>query len=201
MKITQITVSYGETQSLPEYSNVKPALTLTAVLDEGDDAQAVENDLWLQAKLNVREQIDLALEVNNIPAKYSTDPRFQVLKTRTSSYYERDKIELPKLVAIIPNDAKLDDRFVHAGWRDSRKLRYGHAQCLAAETVQEGYTLVDCSDGDLTALLALLPEEPAKIAPPLADDLSDEDRRGYQQADDEEDDRDEDEDDGPDNSM
>jgi hypothetical protein len=160
MNITQITVSYGETQSLPEYSNVKPNITITAVIEEGEDLSAVEVALWAHAKQQVHEQIDLALEANNIPAKYSTDPRFQVLKTRTSSYYDRGKIELPKLVAIIPNDSKLDDRFVHAGWRDSRKLRYSHAQRLAAETCDEGgYTIVDCADGDLSRLLAMLPEE------------------------------------------
>ena len=168
MNITQITVSYGETQSLPEYSNTKPSITLTAVLNDGEDAVTIEAELWNQAKAAVREQIDLALEVNNIPAKYSTDPRYQVLKTRTQSYYDRGKIELPKLVAIIPNDVKLDDRFVHAGWRDSRKLRYGHAQRLAAETADEGYRVVDCSDGDLSKLMALLPEEKAEKQ---ADDL------------------------------
>jgi hypothetical protein len=161
MNITQITVSYGETQSLPEYSNVKPSITLTAVLNDGEDTVTIEAELWQHAKTAVREQIDLALEVNNIPAKYSTDPRFQVLKTRSVSYYDRGKIELPKLVAIIPNDAKLDGRFVHAGYLHSRKLRYGHAQRLAAETADEGYTIVDCSDGELSRLMVLLPEEPA----------------------------------------
>lgn len=170
MNITQITVSYGETQSLPEYSNVKPLLSITAVLDAGEDVALIEAQLWQHAKEAVREQIDLALESNNIPAKYSTEPRYQVLKTRTNSYYDRGKIELPKLVTIIPNESKLDDRFVHAGWRDSRKLRYGHAQRLAAETSEEGYTIVDCADGDVSRLLALLPEEPVEESPAKQDD-------------------------------
>jgi hypothetical protein len=195
MQITQITVSYGETQSLPEYSNVKPSITLTAVLNDGEDTVTIEAELWQHAKTAVREQIDLALEVNNIPAKYSTDPRFQVLKTRSVSYYDRDKIELPKLVAIIPNETKLDDRFVHAGWRDSRKLRYGHALRLAAETAEEGYTIVDCADGDLSRLAAALPPKPAEQPQRATDGLSDEDRYGYAMADAEEDDRDMDEND------
>lgn len=165
MHITEITVSYGETQSLPEYSNTKPSLTLTAVLDDGDDPAAAEAELWTQAKNAVREQVDQALEANNIPAKYSTEPRYQVLRTRTVSYYDRGKVELPKLVAIIPNDAKLDDRFVHAGYLHSRKLRYGHALRLAAETAEEGYTLVDCADGDMGRLMVLLPEEVAEEPP------------------------------------
>ena len=195
VNITQITVSYGETQSLPEYSNVKPAITLTAVLNDGDDLALVEGELWTQAKNAVREQIDLALEASNIPAKWSGEPRYQVLKTRTSSYYERGKIELPKLVTIIPNALKLDDRFVGASWQDSRKLRYRHAQRIADETAADGYTIVDCSDGDLSRLMALLPEEPVKVPQKVDAYVSEVDRLGIQQADDEEDERDLDEED------
>jgi hypothetical protein len=46
VKITQITVSYGETQSLPEYSNVKPNVTLTATLDPTDSPEQAEAALW-----------------------------------------------------------------------------------------------------------------------------------------------------------
>lgn len=204
MNITQITVSYGETQSLPEYSNVKPNITITAMLDAGEDIAIIEAQLWSQAKAAVREQIDLALEANNIPAKWSTEPRYQVLKTRTNSYYDRGKAEPPKLVAIIPNALKLDDRFVHAGYHDSRKLRAGHAARLAAAVAEEqGYTIVDCSDGNVSRLLALLPEEvkaeepPAEGAPsPVADELlrQGRDPEDYHEIDDE-DDLDEDEDD------
>lgn len=168
MKITQITVSYGETQSLPEYSNVKPNLTLTAVLDEGDVPEQIERQLWHYAKEGVHAQIDLALEASGKAARYSTDPRYQVMATYRDSYSRRGKPALPLLVVILPNELSLDDRFVHTGWPENRKLRYEHAQRLAAEVaVDRGAQIVDCSDGDLSTLIALLPEEKAeeKAAP------------------------------------
>jgi hypothetical protein len=207
MNITQITVSYGETQSLPEYSNVKPNLTITATLDAGEDVAIVEAQLWEHAKDAVHAQIDAALEANNIPAKYSTEPRFQVLKTRTSSYYDRGAPVPPKVVAIVPDGLKLDDRFVGAGYHGSRKLRYGHALRMASENVDEGYTLVDCADGDISRLLAQLPEDPAEPERPFDSEdaraqetTSDEykaamgiteDKEEYHEIDDEDDDEDE----------
>lgn len=158
MNITQITVSYGETQSLPEYSNVKPNLTITAVLDPDDIPEQIERMLWHQAKEAVHAQIDLALERNNIPAKYSTDPRYQVLRTRSAQYYNRGAPEPPKIVVIVPNDLKLDDRFVHAGYGESRKLRYEHALRLAADSAESfGAAILDCTDGDLSRIEAALP--------------------------------------------
>jgi hypothetical protein len=175
MKITQITVSYGETQSLPEYSNVKPAITLTGMLDEGDDAAAVEADLWLQAKLSVREQIDLALEANGKAAKWSEEPRYQVMQTYWDQWSHKGETKPPQYVIILPNEINLTrdayaQKLVHAGpySSEARKLRYGHALRLAAEATQEReYTLLDCSNGDLTALnLAIgAPESNPDVAP------------------------------------
>jgi len=160
MKITQITVSYGETQSLPEYSNVKPALTLTATLDEGDSPGEVEQLLWNQAKHAVREQIDLALEANGRAAKWSDDPRYQVMETYWHEWDHRGEAKPPQYVIILPNAINPErdayaQKLVHAGNSigDARKLRYDHALRIAAEVMQERrYTLLDCSNGDLTPL-------------------------------------------------
>jgi len=188
VKIIQITVSYGETQSLPEYSNVKPSLTLTATLDEGDNPAAVEATLWDLARASVHAQIDTALERNDRPAKYDPVERYQVLMTYWDRYSRpKDAPEPPKLVVILPNTMTLDRRgelsFVHAGnVSDSRKLRYAHALRVATEAAQErDCVLLDCADGDLTRLLAALPPLPAP--PP-----SDEDVAGMRMADDREDD-------------
>lgn len=78
MIITQVTVSWQQTQSLPEYSNIKPGLTLTAQLQDGDNVDEVVLALRDQARRFVEEHIDEALERNDIPAKFSHDPRFDV---------------------------------------------------------------------------------------------------------------------------
>lgn len=186
MNITQITVSYGETQSLPEYSNVKPNITITATLDAGEDVAIVEAQLWEHAKEAVREQIDQALEASGKAARYSTEPRYQVLRTY-QGYTARGRIEQPKIVVILPDAMRLDDqldqRLGSPSYRESKKLRHGHAMRIATEYAHDQQCeLLDCSDGDISRLEALLPPLPEKPAPAP---LTEQDERGYQQADDE----------------
>jgi hypothetical protein len=171
MNITQITVSYGETQSLPEYSNVKPSLTITATLDADDNPTVAEAELWQLAKQSVHAQIDLALEANGKPAKYDPAPRYQVLNTYWNQWDHRGEEKPPQYVIIAPNSIKLDrGAYAQRLIVDSSKLRFVHAQKVAAELLgdtDESYTLLDCSNGDLTALnLALsAPESNPDVAP------------------------------------
>lgn len=167
MKLIQMTISYGQTQSLPEYSNVKPLISLTATLDEDDDPVAIEALLWMHAKATIYEQIDAALEANDRAAKYSLEPRYRLIRTYGDSYYRRGKPELPKIVAIIPDGLKFkDDRFStpHYGVAE---MRHAHALRMAEQYAHEhGYTLMDLADGDLAALLAALPEDPPEEPKP-----------------------------------
>lgn len=175
MHITQITVSYGETQSLPEYSNVKPSLTITATLDADDNPTLVEAELWLMAKQSIHAQIDLALEVNGRAAKYDPAPRYQVLETYWDQWSHKGETKPPQYVVILPNEINPErgayaQKLIHAGNSigDARRLRYDHARRIAAEVMQErGYTLLDCSNGDLTAInLAIgAPESNPEVAP------------------------------------
>lgn len=52
MKITEITVSAGRTVQHPveSYANLKPFVTLKAVLDEGDDFEQITKDLQAKAE-------------------------------------------------------------------------------------------------------------------------------------------------------
>ena len=183
MNITQITVSYGETQSLPEYSNVKPSPTLTAVLDEGDDPAVIEAQLWQLAKDSVHAQIDMALEANDRAAKYDPCPRYQVMRTYWDRYNRpKDEPEPPKIVVILPNELELKEHFgqrlVHAGYPESRKLRYGHALRVARESARElSASLIDCADGELMRLAAVLVSPEPVAAPAVGLDEDDWDRR------------------------
>ena len=176
MKITQITVSYGATQSLPSYSNVKPQLALTATIDDGEDPQEVEAQLWDMVKNAVHQQIDLALEACDQAAKYSAEPRFQVLQTYWNQWDHKGEAKPPQYVVILPNEINLNrdayaQRLISAASSgDSRKLRYTHALAVARSVLgdtDEQRTLIDCSDGDLTPLnLALsAPEYKVGAAP------------------------------------
>lgn len=179
MKITEITVGYAAVQSLPEYSNVKPSLTLTATLDEGDDPAEAEALLWHHAKDAVHAQVDLALEANDRAAKYSTDPRYQVMKTYWNQWDHRGETKPPQYVVILPNEINLErgayaQSLIHAAHTgDSRKLRYTHALVLARDVIadaDDSPTLLDCGKGDLTLLnLALSAPESNPEAAPTAD--------------------------------
>lgn len=52
MKVTEITVSAGRVVSHPveQYSNLKPMVSLKAVLDDGDDYEQVVKDLQAKAE-------------------------------------------------------------------------------------------------------------------------------------------------------
>jgi hypothetical protein len=167
MQITQITVSYGETQSLPEYSNVKPLLSITATLDEGEDVAIVEAQLWEHAKDAVHAQIDAALEANDKAAKYSTEPRYQVMRTY-QGYTAHGKIDQPKIVVVFPTelhlDEQLDKRLGSVSYRETKNLRYSHAMRIATEYAHDQQcVLLDCADGDISRLEALLPPLPEEL--------------------------------------
>lgn len=173
MRITQVTVSYGETQSLPEYSNVKPHITLTAEIDPDDNPETITDLLWGVAREEVHAQIDNALESNGRAAKYSAEPRFQVLRTYHDRYGEpRGALPPPALVVILPNDVPTGRNdlagisLTHTNAvGEARKLRLAYAQRVAARAATEhGAVVIDCSDGDLSKLAAALPSpEPERI--------------------------------------
>lgn len=160
MKLTQITVSYGLTQSLPEYCNVKPSATFTATLEEGDDAYEVESQLWDLARHAVHQQVDAALEANDMAAKYDPSSRYQVMRTAHDRYRRPDDPpNPPKLLVILPDEINpKDKRLVHALYPESRRLRHAHAFRAAIRYLaDEDMPLIDCSDGDLSKLWAVLP--------------------------------------------
>lgn len=79
MRITQITINFTETCNLGDYSNTKPSIELTALLDAGDDVYAVVDSLTNTAKGVLRDKIDDELERVNRPVKYFDGPRYDVL--------------------------------------------------------------------------------------------------------------------------
>lgn len=140
MKITQITVGYGETQSLPEYCNVKPSITLTAALDDGEDETAVRQQLMALARQAVHEEIDNALENAGHKVKYYQGPTYQVFYSPAMEIY-----------VVAPNETKQP-----RGWQSewgAFGMRLERAIAKAQEAATEtGYAFVDCSDGDLSRL-------------------------------------------------
>lgn len=86
--IKTITIEYGYAFNLGNYSSVRPAVTLTAELTEGDDVEAVTKTLQDQARTAVETEIDATLKLQG------KAPHFEQLRnnTRLSGL---DEVEVP----------------------------------------------------------------------------------------------------------
>lgn len=154
MQITEITATYQETANLGNYSNVKPSITLKATLEEGDNEAISQRILFLQARQMVQEQIDEVFEQNDQAAKYSADPRFDVL-----TYYPE------KLIIIVPTDVRFgknNNMSTH-----SRRFRLHKAQEEAAAYIRretrESYRVFDCSYGGTDEVQAIIDVAEARL--------------------------------------
>jgi hypothetical protein len=166
MQITEITVSYGRTQSLEAYCNVRPSVTLRATLDEGEDPEAARQQLLDEARAIVYEEVDQALEDDGKAAKYSTEPRYRLYISGESMWVGRDrwgsrttKVDAPeRLLVLLPNDKRLDAGDAPTWWNRpygaSSKLRMAHARRCIDEYLKEHpeFRLIDCADGDLSRI-------------------------------------------------
>lgn len=144
MKLTTITVKYGITHNMGNYSNVRPEVELTVELEPHDNPDEARWLLMQQAREAARAEVDGALEDDDKPPKYYTGPRFS-LATITSE----------KLVVIYP-DTHPERARLPEPWDEGTSLRY-HGRRLPvirAKVVERypDYIIIDCSDGDYSRL-------------------------------------------------
>ena len=159
MKITEITVSYEATQSLSDYSNVRPGLRLTATLAENDDYVIARQSLLAEARAVVESEIDRCLIADGKAPRYYIGPRFQVM-------YSRDL----HVIIIMPNEAS-PNLLPGFGWYHHavRRMSLDQARQVVRElAAQNGFAVLDCSNGDLSGLAKFVPSEP-----PSADESDD----------------------------
>lgn len=74
----RVTVAWGETFSLGDYSNVSPRVELSSPVAPGDNAGVVTDHLMQACQSLVRELIDQALEQRGKPAHYSREQRYDL---------------------------------------------------------------------------------------------------------------------------
>lgn len=142
MEINQITITYSRTQSLGNYSNVKPGVTLTATLQPGESLTAAAIDLLKTAKTLVHEEIDAALEADGSQPMFCAGPLFAVRYASKRN-----------LVVIHPAG---DDLPPAQNWREHDRWHVLH-RAVRPETARRdaeqhaantNMLLLDCSDGD-----------------------------------------------------
>lgn len=149
MRITQISVNITETCNLGDYSNTKPSIELTAQLDATDDPVAVLESLISMAKSHVHTAVDLErLAVGREP-KYYTGPVFACLNSIRYNFY-----------AIVPAG---HSKIPHA-YTEARRLPLQWAMQNIKRNDDFGdRPFFDCSDGDLTELLAHIESKEQEI--------------------------------------
>ena len=155
MKTIRVRVGWTEAISLPD-ANVKPSVMITAQLDDDDDPADVRSVLLDACKREVRAEIDAVLEFHGQAPKYYAGPRYQVL-------YSRER----HAVLVMSDDTNdFPDDFTHPwGGGSVRGLRLEVARRKAAQYAEKtGYSLYDCSDGDLS-ILPPPPDEPPDEPP------------------------------------
>lgn len=142
MKVHQVSVTYSETCSLPNYCNVKPTISITAEIGPDDDYDTVYESLMREARDAVQYEVDKALEAADRPPKYWRGSRYYAALS-----YER------KTVAILPTTITTP-----LAYRNFYDVPFGMTRAYAIERVGRlmqtmgGYTLIDCTDGDLSKL-------------------------------------------------
>ena len=141
MNIVTITVGWSETCSLPEDNNVKPSITLSAQIGDGEDAESATRALLAECKRVVQGQVDEALEAYGKHPRHYTGPAYQVVENAVR-----------KLVLVIPNEVRLlsahrqDRRWSHV-WGIDRGLSRAGAEPLARRHADERhYTVITIDD-------------------------------------------------------
>lgn len=139
MRITQISVTCTEMCNLGDYSNTKPSIELTAQLDATDHPTDVLSELILIANTYLHAEIDKELIAVSKPPKYYSGPRFAYI---TSSRY--------KFSAVVPMGQHRMPHTYHPLANTTRDAALAEANA----SVEKDYVFFDCTDGDLSDLLA-----------------------------------------------
>lgn len=166
MQITQLTITYSRTQSLQGYSNIKPGVSLTAALGDGDDVDIAAQTLLREAHRIVHDQIDSALEHDGQRPMFTSEPLYWI----AGNFGRRVYVILPASVSM-SDLAKLDhadpewnyyqNDFHYRGWFTVPPTYQRLQAVLNQISLPDGYDLIFCTDGNLAAIPRLPVPAPA----------------------------------------
>lgn len=167
MQISQLTITYSRTQSLPNYSNIKPSVTLTATLDDEDDPMVAYGVLMHDAKRLVHGEIDDALEVSGQSPIFTDEPLLSLYRNR-----------LRQVMVIVPGSVSVDqldalnladpnrEHYRYRGHWDlhTHRQRLWTIRRIAGAGLE--YPVLDCSDGDLSRIPPFPEPKPVEVEEP-----------------------------------
>lgn len=139
MKVTEIVVSYGLTESLPAYGNVRVEQTRRATVEEGQDPKEIEERLYTQVREFCEQAVDTRLLQAGEPPIFYQGPRYRGIYNLAL-----------RIVAVVPELSEPpSDNWQRIGWRErgwTRDQAISRALSFKAER-GEGWVLVDCTEG------------------------------------------------------
>jgi hypothetical protein len=138
VNVIQVSVGWTETASLPNYNNIKPSVTLTATLEEGDNPTGCVSLLMEQAQREVRDLINQADEEHNNSPRYYKGPLFILLQGR-----ERECYVIAPKGGDYPADLRKITIEGPLNFVNSRAGDYA---------ADYGYQVINCADGDFSKL-------------------------------------------------
>lgn len=137
MKITTVTLKYGVTRNMGDYSNIRPEITLSAEVYDGESAEDVLMTLEHYCKKHVNNLVDQALEADGEPPHYYDGPRYTLYTQNVA-----DKLVAIAPVGVLPN------------WMGHRyaNRRLSVIQEKFDDQKYSDWRKFDCTDGDLSRL-------------------------------------------------
>jgi hypothetical protein len=137
MQIKSVTVGLSLTESLPDYNNVKPSLTITADIDPGENVDNVVNFLFDElVRAYVEGHVDDAREAAGQSPKFYQGPLYKLL-----FWQQRDALVI--LPESVEHRTLPGDWFSRSPGHSAMRLTTirDHAAEMAAP---HGYEILDC---------------------------------------------------------
>lgn len=144
MELKESSIKFSITHNLGDYSNVRSEVYLSGTLEPGDGVDATVQAMRRHATRLVHDAIDAELEARDEAPYYYDGPRFDLLRFSAARI---------ALIVPVPRDA-LPGLWAESAYDMARERRLEVIQQKAAH-LPDGWTLIDCSDGDYSRLPAL----------------------------------------------
>lgn len=137
MKVTSFTVGFNLTYNLGDYQNVKPSLTMTVQVEDGDDLGALMTSYADSCRAFVYGEIDRTLETFNRSPKFTEDPLYFAAEWKQR-----------KAWVILPHELRCE-KLPGSWYRRTESMRYD----AVWDRVPDDAYLIDCANGDLDPIL------------------------------------------------
>ncbi len=135
-------VEFHLTKQAEAYTSIRAGVSLPVFVEPDDDLHAIFETNLAAIRCTVQAEVDAEFEAVGKPAPYSKEPRGRILR-----------LSGDRLAAIIPE--YIQEHMLPDPWQRVSDYMAGHRiDYIRAKAPEEfqGFTIIDCADGDLSRL-------------------------------------------------